>query len=108
MSVSPMAPGPSIELLESCVSDSKDDDGVDGTSMVLAFSQLSPFGPPLVPLWSPLQAATICPRQIQRDRAHLDPLAPCLLCLITPLTAASSRNTPQSSLGLDLGHYQLW
>ena len=81
--MSPMAPGPSIELLESCVSDSKDDDGVDGTSMVLAFSQLSP-----------LQAATICPRQIQRDRAHLAPLAPVLLRLLIPLTAPSSRNTP--------------
>ena len=81
MSVSPMAPGPSIELLESCVGDSEDD-GVDGTS-VLAFSHLSA-----------VQAPTICPRQIQRDRAHLAPLAPTLLRLLIPLTAPSSRNTP--------------
>ena len=52
----------------------------------------SPSCPPLVPLWSPLQAATICPRQIQRDRAHLAPLT--LLRLLIPLTAPSSRNTP--------------
>ena len=81
MSVSPMAPRPSIELLESCVGDSEDD-GVDGTS-VLAFSHLSA-----------VQAPTICPRQIQRDRAHLAPLAPALLRLLIPLTAPSSRNTP--------------
>ena len=82
--MSPMAPGPSIELLESCVGDSEDD-GVDGTS-VLAFSHLSA-----------VQAPTICPRQIQRDRAHLAPLAPTLLRLLIPLTAPSSRNTPTIS-----------
>ena len=64
MSVSPMAPRPSIELLESCVGDLEDVDGVDGPS-VLAFSHLSA-----------VQPLTICPRQIQRDRAHLGAMAP--------------------------------
>ena len=83
--MSPMAPRPSIELLESCVGDSEDVDGVVGPS-VLAFSHL----PAVQPL-------TICPRQIERDRAHLGAVAPAPIRLLIPLTAPSSRNTPTIS-----------
>ena len=89
-----MAPRPSIELLESCVGDSEDVDGVDGPS-VLAFSHLSA-----------VQPLTICPRQIERDRAHLGAVAPAPIRLLIPLTAPSSRNTPTISARRFATRYQ--